>query len=195
MRVRTTVTVFVLALCPVEAGAGSPQPEGVMTISGISGSMTVRVDQTDWAQIEGLPDPRTPELSSLGNPMISRPGSPLTSRGGTSEGGSGRVGMQDFVIVKDLDKASPKLDNVCASGTHIPEVRLEITNAGGRRGLLVIKMRNVVITRVDRQPSIEGNPPTQAVTFTCKSIEWESQPASTPWRVTPVPYTLTPRPR
>ena len=103
--------------------------------------------------------------------------------------------MQDLVIVKELDKASPKLNVACASGKHIPEARLEITSAGGsQRGLLVIKLRNVVIARIVEQPAVGGDRPTEAVTFTCESIEWESQPAATPWRTSPVPHTITPRP-
>ena len=45
-------------------------------------------------------------------------------------GGAGRVSVQDLVIVKNVDRASPTLMAHCASGEHIPEVVLTVRKAG-----------------------------------------------------------------
>ena len=103
--------------------------------------------------------------------------------------------MQDFTCTKYIDKSTPSLGSFFASGEHMDEVMLEIRPAGGVRGdRLVITMRNAVITRITEDPAIGMDRPTEAVTFTCDSLEWESQPAAPAWRASPHPYSLTPRP-
>ncbi len=50
------------------------------------------------------------------------------SRGGG--GGAGKVNMQDFHFVKRVCKASPKLFQHCADGSHIPSATLTCRKAG-----------------------------------------------------------------
>jgi type VI protein secretion system component Hcp len=74
-------------------------------------------------------------------------------------------------------------------------VKLEIIPAGGdQRGRLVITLKNVVIAQVVQQPATGRDRATEAVTFTCESLEWESQPAAATWRASPLPHSVTPRP-
>jgi type VI secretion system secreted protein Hcp len=56
-----------------------------------------------------------------------------TQSGSANKGvglGAGKVVMQDFVFVKNVDKASPKLMLKCATGEHIPNVVLTCRKAG-----------------------------------------------------------------
>jgi type VI secretion system secreted protein Hcp len=50
------------------------------------------------------------------------------ARGGG--GGAGKVSMQDFHFVMEINKASPKLFQACATGKHIPTAKLTCRKAG-----------------------------------------------------------------
>lgn len=195
---RSTLGIVALALiiCPGPVNAGTLQPTAVMTISGIPGQIAVHVDQTDWSQIQGMPDPRTSLAAGTSSLLSSRPGSPLTSRGGTSGARSGRAEMQDISITKDIDKASPKIALSCTSGAHIREVTLEIRPAGGdSREYLVIEMTNVVIASVTPQSTTGTNRPTESVTFSFEELKWEYRAAGGVRGATPPHYLFTPNPR
>jgi len=167
-----------------------------MTIDGIPGPIDIRVDLTDWTQIQGMPDPRTPEPSGTDGSLSSRTGSALTTRGAAPSRERGSVLVQDLTVTKNIDKATPKIGLFSSSGRRLREATLEIRPVGGSPGeRTVIKMKNAVITRIAEQPAIRGDDPTEAVTFSCQSIEWETQAASTPRGASPIPYTLTPKPR
>jgi type VI protein secretion system component Hcp len=195
MRARSTIAVLAVVFCPAAIVAAQAQTEAVMIIPGIPGEIPISLERTDWSQIQGMPDPRTPQLSEI-DTLRRRSANPLTSRGSSSSGDSGRVEVQDISVEKDVDNSSHELLDACASGQRIGEVRLEIRPAGGqRRDLLVIKMRNVVITRVDEQPAPRAARATETVTFRCESLEWESRPAETPWRPSTPAYPITPRPQ
>ena len=197
MRSRTMIAVLALAVCLVAIDAAAQQSEAVMTIAGMPGQITIRVDQTDWSQIQGMPDPRTSLAAGTSSLLSSRPGSPLTSRGGASGGrNSGRVQHQDVSITKDIDKASPKIVLECASGTHIRDVTLEIRPTGGdKREYLVIEMTNVVIASVAPQSTTGTDRPTESVTFSFEELKWEYRAVAGVRGATPPPYSFTPRPR
>ena len=195
MRTRSTFAALAIVLCPAALVAGQPQTEAVMIIPGIPGEFSISLERTDWTQVQGMPDPRTPQRSEI-DTLGPRSANPLTSRGSSSRADHGKVATQDFSVTKNIDKASPKLHVACASGERMPEVRVEIRPVGSQRqDLLVIKMRNVVITRVNEQPARPGTPATEAVTFRCESLEWESRPTETAWRPSTPAYPITPRPR
>jgi len=197
MRSRTIIAVLALAVCLVAIDAAAQQPEAVMTIAGMPGQITIRVDQTDWSQIQGMPDPRTSLAAGTSSLLSSRPGSPLTSRGGASGArNSGRAEHQDVSIDKYIDKASHKIALGCTTGQHIPEVTLEIRPAGGeKRERLVIKMTNVVISNVAPQSTTGTNRPTERVTFSFEELNWEYHAVTGVRGATPPPYSFTPRPR
>jgi type VI secretion system Hcp family effector len=197
MRGRTMISVLALAVCLVTIDGAAQKSETFMTVAGIPGQITIRVDRTDWTQIQGMPDPRAPRVTDSSNPLTSRASDTLISRGGSAgDRDRGSVQMQDIAIVKDVDKASPKLHEKLMTGEHIAEVRLEITATGReQRTQLSVTMTNVVITRIVEQPAAGRDRPTEAVTFTCQSIEWESRPAGVYRQATPPYYPITPRPR
>jgi type VI protein secretion system component Hcp len=197
MRVKLTITVLALAVGLGAVVAAAAQPEAVMTIAGIPGQIGIMVDRTDWTQVRGMPDPRTSQSSDTTSIMGARPASPLTSRGGSVGGrDQGRAEMVDFSIEKYVDKSSPTLHDKLASGDHVDEARMEIVTAGRDRGTrLVITMTGVVISRIVEHAATGRDRPTETVTVTCQSLEWESQPTSSLSRVSTPAYSLTPRPR
>jgi type VI secretion system secreted protein Hcp len=179
MRTRSKFVVLAIVLCPAAMVAAQTQTQAVMIIAGIPGEIPISLERTDWSQIQGMPDPRTPQRSQI-DTLGSRSANPLTSRGSSSGSDSGKVQVQDISVEKNVDNSSHALLDACASGQRMPEVRLEIRPVGSqRRDLLVIKMRNVVITRVDEQPAPSAARATETVTF---------------WRPSTPAYPITPRP-
>jgi len=196
MRSTLGIVALALTICSGPVDAGTPRPTAVMTISGIPGQITVHVDQTDWSQIQGMPDPRTSLATGTSSLLSSRPGSPLTSRGGTSGARSGKVAMQDISVTKYIDKTPHKGMDACATGTRIRNVTLEIRPAGGdSREYLVIEMTNVVIASVTPQSTTGTNRPTESVTFSFEELKWEYRTAGGVRGATPPHYLFTPKPR
>lgn len=195
MRIRSMIAFVVIGLGTSSAATPQPQLEAVMTIPGIPGQIRFLADRTDWAQIEGMPDPRDSRGAGVDSLVGSRAGSLLTSRGAPSGADAGHAGIQDVSITKHIDPATPKIGDLCASGNHIRDVVLEIQPAGGAHGeCLVITMHDVVISRVSQQPVVGRETPTEVVSFRCQSLEWESRPAAASPRASPA-YPITPRPR
>lgn len=193
MRGIPVIVVLALTMCLVAVGAGTPQTTAVMTISGMPGQSIIQVDQTDWTQIPGMPDPRAPQATGSSNPLISRGSSPLGSPGGTSRGRSGNVDMQDLTIVKEVDRLSPDIVSKCSAGEHISEVTLEVRPAGGNeREYLVIEMTNVVIESIAPQSNTGRDRPTESVTLSYEKLNWEYRPVEGAMRATPPGYSFTP---
>lgn len=69
----------------------------------------------------------------------------VTDTTGGSGGGVGKVQFSDFVIVKKVDASSTKLLEMCASGKHIPQVTLQLTDEKGQP-FLVVKLSDVLIS-------------------------------------------------
>ena len=64
-------------------------------------------------------------------------------------GGAGRVSVQDLVIVKNVDRATPTLMAHCASGEHIPEVVLTVRKAGkSALEYLKITLQRAIVSNV-----------------------------------------------
>jgi type VI protein secretion system component Hcp len=197
MRVQSTLGILTLAVGLGAGVAAASQPEAVLTIAGIPGQIGIMVDRTDWTQVRGMPDPRSSDDSELTSLTAARPANPLASRGESTGGrNQGRAEMVDFSIEKYVDTSSPNLHDKCASGEHMDEARMEIVTSGPDRGArFVITMTGVVISRIVEHASTGRDRPTETVTFTCQSLEWESQPTSSLSRVSTPPYPQTPGPR
>jgi type VI secretion system secreted protein Hcp len=95
-------------------------------------------------------------------------------------GGAGKVQYGDFVVVKRIDKTSPKLNLLCANGNHISEVIIEQTASytdAGRVPFLQYKLEKVLVTSVDTTfTELEKDVGTEKVTLsfgkiTCIYIE------------------------
>jgi type VI protein secretion system component Hcp len=195
MRTRSIIAALTIAFCPAAIVAAQSPGDAVMIIPGIPGEIPISLDRTDWSQIKGMPDPRAPQRSEI-DTLGPSSANPLISRESPSQRDRGKVSIQDVSITKEVDRSSPALLDACASGRHMPEVRLEIRPAGRQsRDRLVITMRNAVITRVDEQPARPSARATEAVTFKCEYLEWESLPAETAWRPSTPAYLITPRPQ
>ena len=80
----------------------------------------------------------------------------------------------DFSIVKTLDKASPKLALFCCNAGHIPVVRFELCRAVDKQKFMEYTFRDVIITSVRPESSIEGGHtrPLEEVSFSYGKIEW-----------------------
>ncbi len=100
-----------------------------------------------------------------------------STAGERSTGGAAsaaRVSMQDFSIVKAVDKATPKLFLACCKGDHIPEVKLELCRATGDKSkYLEYKMTDVLITGFRKGGSAQGGEslPMEEVAFNFGKIE------------------------
>jgi type VI secretion system secreted protein Hcp len=98
--------------------------------------------------------------------------------GSVSSGGSRsaeRSDHADFVIVKTLDKASPKLGLACSNGEHITEVKLELCRAtGDKTKYMEYKMSDVMVSGVSPGGNAKGGEvlPLEEVTFSYGKIEW-----------------------
>jgi type VI secretion system secreted protein Hcp len=91
--------------------------------------------------------------------------------GGTTE----RVDIQDFQVVKHLDKASTKLYETCCTGKHIATVTMELCRAGGDKlKYLEVKMENVVISQAKSTGKSESTDgfPTESVSFNFGKVKW-----------------------
>lgn len=62
-------------------------------------------------------------------------------------GGAGKVSMQDFHFVMQMNKASPKLFEACATGRHIPKANLTCRKAGEtQQEFLKIKFTDLLVS-------------------------------------------------
>lgn len=104
-------------------------------------------------------------------------GASQPSSGSRSTGGAAsaeRVTMQDFSIVKNVDKTTPKLFLSCCKGEHIDEVTLELCRATGDKSkYLQYKMTDVMISSVRKGAAAQGgeNLPMEEVGFNFGKIE------------------------
>ncbi len=202
MRITSVVSALILIVCPVAIDAGTPQTTAIMKISGVPGQIAIPVDQTDWSQIQGLPDPTAPRTTRSTNPLSARGSSSLASRGGTLGGGGGGgggvggVAIQDLSVTKWVDAASPNLMNACATGKHISEATLEIRQAGEDvQEYLVITLENCIVENVSPQGSAGDAAPTEELTLSYEKVSWEYRPVQSAQRSTPPPFSYTPHPQ
>jgi len=66
-----------------------------------------------------------------------------------SGGGDGKASFSDFNFTHRVDKASPVLFKMCATGEHIKEATITARKAGkGQQEFLIIKMSDVIVTSV-----------------------------------------------
>src|SRR5438045_2916729 len=66
-----------------------------------------------------------------------------------SGGGEGKASFHDLSFVHNVDKASPVLLQVCATGTHLKEATITHRKAGkGQQEFMIVKMNDVIVTSV-----------------------------------------------
>ena len=101
------------------------------------------------------------------------------SAGSGSGGGAGKATLGSLTITKVIDKASPKLAFLCASGQHLPTVTLTVQRPGSSSlPYFEIKLTDVLVTSV--QNSGHGgddlSQPTERVTFDYRRVELKYTP-------------------
>jgi type VI secretion system secreted protein Hcp len=118
------ILVFIIAM-----PASVVCAEMFLMIQGVRGESTDK-DHDGWIDV----------LSFSGS--LTRPGSGVK---GTSPS-RGTVSMGDISVTKEIDKASPKLNDALSKGTHFPEIELEMRAATGGSGQSIIyTLKDVVI--------------------------------------------------
>ena len=134
--------------------------DAFLKIDGIPGESTDDKHK-DWIEVLhfefGMEQPSSATDSSAG--------------GGTTE----RVDVDDLTISKHLDKASPKLYELCCTGKHLKDVTFELCRAGGdKMKYLEVKMENVVISKSQTggQSTANDGFPTETVSFNFAKIKW-----------------------
>ncbi|MGE5837024.1 MAG: Hcp family type VI secretion system effector [Acidobacteriota bacterium] len=103
------------------------------------------------------------------------------SSGSGGGAGAGKATFKDLSIVHNIDKATPKLLEACATGTHLKDATITQRKAGkGQLEYLVIKMNDVIITGVTHDSSAEAAalaPETVSLTFAKVDFEYRPQKA------------------
>ena len=134
--------------------------DAFLKIDGVPGESTASKHK-DWIEILSY---------STG---VSQLGSGSASSGGARS--AERANLQDFSIVKTLDKASPKLNLFCCNGTHIKEVVVTLHRAtGDKQKYMEYKMSDVIVSSVRPGGSAKGGEalPLEEVSFNYGKIEW-----------------------
>jgi type VI secretion system secreted protein Hcp len=97
------------------------------------------------------------------------------SMGRGSGGGTGKASFNDFNFNHYVDKASPVLLKVCATGEHVKEATITVRKAGkGQQEFLIIKMNDIIVTSVT--PSGSGEEISESVALQCAKVDLEYKP-------------------
>lgn len=103
----------------------------------------------------------------------------MTNAGSTGPGGgagTGKATFQDLSIVHNIDKASPKLLEACATGLHLKDATITHRKSGkGQQEFLVVKMNDVIITAVTHGGTA-GQPAAENVSLAFAKVDFEYRP-------------------
>jgi type VI secretion system secreted protein Hcp len=105
---------------------------------------------------------------------MSQPVSAVQSTAGGAA--AARVNMQDFVVAKHIDIASPKLAEACCTGKHFGSVLVELCRAGGDKlKYMEYKLTNSIISSVTvgGAPGGAEDVPVEQVSFNFGKLEWK----------------------
>ena len=95
---------------------------------------------------------------------------------GAGGAGAGRATFHDLSFTHAIDKASPRLLQACATGTHLKEATITHRKAGkGQQEYLVIKMNDIIITSVSLGDN-SGAAGLENVSFAFSKIDLEYKP-------------------
>jgi type VI secretion system secreted protein Hcp len=92
-------------------------------------------------------------------------------------GGSGKVQVGDIMLVKKIDKTTPKLNLLCSTGRHIPEVTILLTRRVGQqnRTYMEYTLKPVLVSSVSVEAA-KGKFGTEVVTLNFAEIHWKYYP-------------------
>jgi type VI secretion system secreted protein Hcp len=104
----------------------------------------------------------------------------LSQSGIGGQGGGGGVGkatFHDFNFTHHVDKASPLLMKVCATGEHIKDATITVRKAGaGQQDYLIIKLTDLLVTGVSTSVSVEGDTTIESVGLAFAKVDLEYKP-------------------
>jgi type VI secretion system secreted protein Hcp len=108
-------------------------------------------------------------------------------------GGTGKVLFQDFHFEKKIDKATPKLMEACAKGTHLPAVQLvgrRANERGETSDYLVITLKDASVVSYQTGGSAGDIVPTNQLSLNFAEIKFEYFPQNPDGSLgTPVEFT------
>lgn len=151
---------------------GIPVPKDPGAVSATAGtealSVTLQLNDDSGAPpiVGGVTTPGSEgqiSVISMGHAIV-------TPRDAASGLPTGRRQHSPFTIVKQFDKASPKLFEACATGRHIPSAILSVRRAGATgqpETFYTITLTDCLITSMST-----GFPNLEQVEFTYQKIEW-----------------------
>ena len=97
------------------------------------------------------------------------------ARGGGLAGGKGE--MQDVVLMKQFDVASPKLFEKCIRGAHIDKAEITLKKAGdGAQTYLTITLDHVLVKEVSFEGADNGGNPMETVPLHFDKINMDYKP-------------------
>jgi type VI secretion system secreted protein Hcp len=87
----------------------------------------------------------------------------------------GETSLGDIVVVRHIDKSSPKLAEACATGKFFPAVQIDFcsTVKGNQQPYLQYQLKNVIITGYSFSGNATGDPiPSEQLTLGYTDIQW-----------------------
>jgi type VI secretion system secreted protein Hcp len=106
---------------------------------------------------------------------ISQPASLASPSGGAA----GKVVHGEFVIVKHIDVASPKLYEACATGKHLANAVLEVGRSAAAKvpvKYIVVRMQDVIISSVSLSEASGGEAPVESISLNYGAMQWTYTP-------------------
>ena len=95
------------------------------------------------------------------------------AKGGVG-GGAGKAEFTDVSITKDVDKASPKLFQACAAGTHFKEMTITSQKAGDTPLVYyVITLGDVIISSLNNSGAGGADTIHESLTMNCAQIQFK----------------------
>ncbi len=89
-------------------------------------------------------------------------------------GGAGKVSMQDFHFTQQINKATPKLADACASGQHIKKGVLTCRKAGtDQQPYLTVTFSDLLVSSYQTGGHEGAVIPTESITLNFSKIEFE----------------------
>lgn len=132
-----------------------------------------------YLQVDGIPGESTDskhkewiEIKKYEH-HVDQPVSSSASSGGSRA--SERANHGEFIITKELDKATPKFYLYACNGSNIPSIVLQLCRATGDKQLYMeYELKNVLVSRVEAlgDCGADGNLPLERVAFNYDEIRW-----------------------
>jgi type VI secretion system secreted protein Hcp len=92
-------------------------------------------------------------------------------------GGAGKASFQDMHFTHHVDKSSPVLAQMCATGTHIKQALLTVRKAGKtQQEYYIVKLSDLLVSGVQSSGSDGAGVPMESVSLNYSKIEFDYKP-------------------